>query len=150
MNLLELTITPEVNEGVLNPNKATGNLILKIDTTSVRSQMAEEMDMPLFLLNMIVPKTLYVSDSFTMELIGDEWQFSGNGIGVNGKTSQQSKILLNLLIDFIFPAEDEMTIEKLEDSFGNVVIYGASLIGSAEFTNSIYSTNQNGVIITLK
>lgn len=149
-SMLEVIISPTVENGVLNPNSAKMEFSVKIDTTSVRSQMANEMEMPLFLLNMIVPKTLYINVNFNLEIQEDNWVYSNSSIGVNGRTSKQSEILLNLLIDFIFPEENQMTLEKLNEEFGNVVLKGLELLGNVQFSNSIYSTNQNGVVLNFK
>lgn len=149
-SMLEVIITPMVESGVLNPNSAKMEFSIKIDTSSVRSQMANEMEMPLFLLNMIVPKTLYINVNFSLEISENNWVYSNSSIGVNGRTSKQSEILLNLLIDFIFPVENNMTLEKLNEEFGGVVLKGLELLGNVQFTNSIYSTNQNGVVLTFK
>lgn len=149
-SMLEVIITPMVENGVLNPNSAKMEFSIKIDTSSVRSQMANEMEMPLFLLNMIVPKTLYINVNFSLEISENNWVYSNSSIGVNGRTSKQSEILLNLLIDFIFPVENNMTLEKLNEEFGGVVLKGLELLGNVQFTNSIYSTNQNGVVLTFK
>ena len=51
MNLLELSITPQTLEGDIDTQNAHIKFVLKIDTTEVRSQMAKEMDIPIFLLN---------------------------------------------------------------------------------------------------
>lgn len=149
--MLEVIITPDVIIGEeVDPNSAHMEFTVKIDTSSVRTQMANEMEMPLFLLNMIVPKTLYISVEFDLSINEGEWVYTNSSIGVNGRTSKQSEILLNLLIDFIFPPEDQMTLERLNEEFGGVIINGLELLGNVQFTNSIYSTSQNGVILTFK
>ena len=150
MSLLELIITPEKIDGELNPNKADCKFTIKIDTSTIRTQIAEEMEMPLFLLNMIIPKTLYVSMNLIIQSVDGEWAVSNEEIGVNGRTAQQSEILLNLLIKFIFPPEDEMTLSKFEKSVGEVIVLGTDFIGDAQFTNKVYNANLNGVVITLK
>ncbi len=149
--MLEVIITPDVIIGEeVDLNSAHMEFTVKIDTSSVRTQMANEMEMPLFLLNMIVPKTLYISVEFDLSINEGEWVYTNSSIGVNGRTSKQSEILLNLLIDFIFPPEDQMTLERLNEEFGGVIINGLELLGNVQFTNSIYSTSQNGVILTFK
>ena len=150
MEMLELIITPEKIDGVLNKNKADVKFTIKIDTTSIRGQMAVEMGMPLFLLNMIVPKTLYLTNTVTLTNNDGEWSYVGGDIGINGKTTEKSKILLNLLISFIFPEEDEMTTEKLQENLGEVLIKSTDMLGSIEFSDNINSTNQNGVVLTTK
>ena len=150
MELKEIIITPDVNEEVLDPTSAKVELAIKIDTSSLKNQIADEMQTPLFLLNMIIPKTLYINVNFNLKAVGENWEYTNSSIRINGKRSDQSEILLNLLINFIFPAEDEMTIDKLNTEFGSVLIEGLDLLGNVKFSNEIYSTKQNGVVITFK
>ena len=150
MQLLEIIIKPKETDGVLDPNSATIELAIKIDTTSLKAQIAEEMQTPLFLLNMIIPKTMYINVNFDLTANGENWEYTNSAIRINGKKTSQSQILLNLLIKFIFPAEDEMTIAKLNTEFGSVLIEGVDLLGNIQFSNEIYSTKQNGVVITFK
>ncbi|MBQ7452695.1 MAG: hypothetical protein IJS68_00300 [Clostridia bacterium] len=150
MELLEVIIKPKIENGELNPNSAKMEFMLKLNTTGIKTQMADEMQMPLFLLNMIIPKTLYIEVNFNLDISGEQWQYSNSTIGVNGRTSTQSEILLNLLINFIFPAEDNMNLDGLNTEFGKIVLEGINLLGDIKFTNEIYATKQNGVIITFK
>lgn len=147
MRLLELIITPQKNNGELDHKKANCQFTIKIDTSAIKIQIAEEMEMPIFLLNMIVPKTMYVTTTITLEANDEgEWAFESKGTGVNGRTAKQSEILLNLLIKFIFPPEDEMTLSKFNNSIGEVIIEGTKAIGNAEFTNNVYNS-LNGIIV---
>ncbi|MBQ7579024.1 MAG: hypothetical protein IJT25_00625 [Clostridia bacterium] len=150
MELLEIIITPFKIVNNIDPNSAKIELAIKIDTTSLKNQIADEMQTPLFLLNMIIPKTLYINLNFDLTANGENWEYTNSSIRINGKTSQQSEILMNLLIKFIFPEEDEMTMDKLNTELGGVLIEGVDLLGSIRFSNEIYSTKQNGVVITLK
>ncbi|MBQ8468189.1 MAG: hypothetical protein IJ542_00335 [Clostridia bacterium] len=142
MNLPELSITPYVNEDqTVDKTHAHIKAILKIDTSEVRSQMSSEMNIPLFLLNMIFPKEFYITCVYDVEIdnSGEDsvWTTSNGSVAVNGSTAEQSKILLNLLISFIFNEEDNMTIPKLLDNFGGILERGTDLFGKIEFTNSI-------------
>jgi len=150
MSLREIIILPTIVDEVLDPTSAKVELSIKIDTTSLKNQIADEMQTPLFLLNMIIPKTLYINVNFNLHANEDAWEYTNSSIRINGKRSDQSEILLNLLIKFIFPPEDNMTTEKLNAEFGSVLIEGMDLLGDIRFSNEIYSTKQNGVIITFK
>ena len=150
MELLEVIINPKIENGVLDPNSAKMEFMLKINTTGIKTQMADEMQMPLFLLNMIIPKTLYIEVNFDLNITGEGWQYTNSTIGINGRTSEQSTILLNLLIKFIFPAEDNMDLDGLNNEFGKIVLEGIELLGDIKFTNNIYATRQNGVVLTFK
>lgn len=152
MQCREVIITPLVENGILNKNACKLSMVIKLDTDSVRSQMATYMDVPIFLLNMIVPETIYISTSLNISIDANgDWKYTGGTIAINNRTSTQSEILLNLLISFIFPPEDKMDAGKLLGTFGNIIESGLKYIGTIEFTNNIVlenGTKSNGVIIT--
>jgi len=152
MNLLELTISPEEQEdGTFSKTNAHIKAIIKIDTTEVRSQMASEMDIPLFLLNMIFPKEFYVTCNYDVEIDNSAetavWTTSNGTLAVNGSTEKQSEILLNLIISFIFSADDQMTIPKLVENFGDIVEQCTELFGKVEFATNIVTSvkEHNGI-----
>lgn len=143
INILELTITPEEVDGVLQSDSANIHAIIKFDTSDVRAQMANEMGTSDFVLDMIIPKTIYISLDYHLEISDNEWLYSDGHIGVNGRTAEQSEILMNLLISFVFPAEDQMDLEKLTHEFGNILQSGLDLIGKTEY-------KENGIIVTIE
>lgn len=154
INILELIITPNIveydgnAEPIYDTNSANVSFTCKVDTSSVRNQMASHMDTPLFLLNMIVPKTLYIQVDYNMQKdIEGEWHSEKGNIGINGRTAEDSEILLNLLIEFIFPVEDEMTIDKLCETFGNIIIQGIEIFGEVDIKANINETGQSGVVL---
>lgn len=155
IDILEFIISPVLvgqagGKNVYSTTEAEIELTFKFDTSAVRNQMAKEMDTPLFLLDMIVPETLYITTNYTLKLNAEEeWEIYGT-IGVNGRDAEDSEILMNLLIGFIFPAEDEMTLEKLTTSCGEILLQGISLLGDLRFTTNIDSKGLNGVTITMK
>jgi len=66
MNVLELIISPEkMVDGSGNvtyaTDKANVSFTFKVNTQAIRSQIASEMQTPIFLLNMIMPETLYIT-----------------------------------------------------------------------------------------
>ena len=127
------------------------SLTIKLDTTNALSKMSAEMDVPLFLLIMIMPKHLYISCNYDIEILSDGTYAGKNAtLGINGRTPEQSEILLNMLISFIFSKEDEMTIEKLADEFGNVVNSGLKILGEVEFcAKDVAGVVQNGILVKL-
>lgn len=156
INLLEIIISPEVlsddGEGnvVYSEDSAKISFTSKIDTSAVRKQMAKAMDTPLFLLNMIVPETLYVSGDYNMFKTEDgSWDISEGYIRMNGRSKKDSQILLDLLVDFIFPEEDKMTVDKLSDEFGNIIILGLDVFGDVRVKANINESKTNGIIFTL-
>lgn len=150
MNLLELSITPKETDGVIDTKNAHIQFILKVNTTEVRSQMAKEMDIPIFLLNMIFPENLYLTANYNVNIdnSGDKsvWQTSDGTLSVNDSNDKQSEILLDLLISFIFNKDDQMTISKLVENFGHILDQGVELFGEIEFANKLgFLKDQNGI-----
>lgn len=150
MNLLELSITPQTLEGDIDTQNAHIKFVLKIDTTEVRSQMAKEMDIPIFLLNMIFPESLYLTANYNVNIDNDGdknvWTTSEGTLSVNGSNDKQSEILLELLISFIFNKEDNMTISKFVENLGHILDQGVELFGEIEFANGLgIMKDQNGI-----
>lgn len=150
INLLELSITPQTLDDGIDTANAHIKFVLKANTTEVRSQMANEMNIPIFLLNMIVPETLYLTANYDVSIdnSGEKsvWQTSNGTLSVNGSNDKQSEILLDLLISFIFNKEDEMSIPKLVENFGHILDQGVELLGEIEFANGLgMLKDQNGI-----
>ncbi len=153
ISVLELTITPDedsVVDGLYT--KANISSIMKINTVDICEQIAKEMDTPKFLLNMIIPDDLYFSISYDIDLNEtdeDESRKITNGhISINGRKEKQSRILINLLIDFIFPDSEEMNKDKFTHELGDVIISGIEVIGDFKFASGVgTSKGQNGVVV---
>ena len=159
ISILELVITPDeesLEEGYYT--KANISAIMKINTVDICKQIAKEMDTPVFLLNMIIPDNLYFSISYDIDLKenseeleeteeGKKAEVSGH-IQINGRTEKQSKILINLLIDFIFPDKEEMNIDKFTTELGDVIVSGIDVLGDFKFADKIgTSKKQNGIVV---
>lgn len=154
INILELIITPtEFTDNEDNvyydTDSANVSFTFKLDTSSVRTQMAHTMDIPTFFLDMIVPKTMYITINYNL-FIDDYgvWQVGEGSIAVNGRTAKDSEILLNLLIEFIFPEEDQMTIDKFSIEFGNILIKGMDMLGQIRIKANVQASS-NGVVLTI-
>ena len=109
------------------------------------------METPVFLLNMIIPDTLYFSVSYDIDLSKAENERVSDGtISINGRTAAQSKILIDLLVDFIFPEEDKMDLNKFTDTFGNIVLEGIDILGEFKFIDNIEKNGVmfNGLLVT--
>lgn len=145
MSILELIITPE--EG--SETKANISFLTKIETIDIREQIAAQMDTPLFLLNMIIPDVLYFSVSYDIDLEKSEAERVSNGsIAINGRSAKQSKILIDLLVDFIFPAEEGMDLNKFTSTFGNIILEGIDVFGSFKFVSNIGTNSlQDGIVV---
>ena len=156
INLLEIIIDPIVvgkdinGANIYATDKAKVSFTCKIDTSAVRTQMAKAMDTPLFLLNMIIPETLYITVDYNMEKnwLG-EWESDDGYMAVNGRTSKDSKILLDLLVDFVFPEEDEMTVDILRSEFKNIIMIGLDVFGDVSVYVDNDSTLSKGIKLTV-
>lgn len=138
-------------DGSRHSNSAKVSLTVKVDTTKAQKHMAKQMDVPIFLLNLIMPDVLYMTTAYNVTIDSEGKYVTTNTlITVNGRNKKQSEILLNLLIAFIFPEEDEMTVEKLGETFADITNSGLSILGDVRFTNSGSGlTQSNGITIAL-
>ncbi len=150
ISILEIILTIDEKSKVDDHyEKANISFITKINTIDIREQIAEHMDTPLFLLNMIVPDNLYLSVSYDIDLTKAETERVSNAtIAINGRTAKQSKILMNLLIDFIFPEEDDMDLEKFTTTFGDIILQGIDVFGEFKFVKNIGKRGtQSGIYV---
>ena len=160
ISVLELTITPiesSLEDGLYT--KAHISSIMKINTSDICEQIAKEMDTPKFLLNMIIPEQLYFSISYDIDLNEENEEsqededvkssVNANGtIAINGRNEKQSRILINLLIDFIFPDSEEMNKDKFTSELGDIIVNGIEILGDFKFANGLgTSKTQNGVVV---
>lgn len=154
ITVLEFIVNPKTVQNGENftysNNSADISSTFKIDTSLVREQMAKAMDTPLFLLNMIIPKTIYITVDYSISLGEDgNWKIDEKEMGINGRTAKQSDILIDLMISFIFPPEDEMTKDKMIEACGQVLLSGIEFLGDLSFEYNIDGTGTNGVVITM-
>ena len=153
ISVLEIIITPD--EESLDGEfytKAHVSSIMKINTEDICEQIAEQMDTPLFLLNMIIPETLYFEVAYDIDLNQQAEESSivdaSGSIAINGRSEKQSEILINLLIDFIFPENEEMDIDKFTNELGNVIVSGIETLGDFKFADNIGTQKkQSGVLV---
>lgn len=135
LTLLDLVVTPD--EATFNKEdntytKANVNFIIKVDTTNLREQIAEQMATPIYLLKMIIPDTLYFQVSYDIDLEKEDSRTNGS-IAINGRSAEKSETLINLLIGFIFNPEDEMNLDKFTEEIGNVALQGIDSLGDFKF-----------------
>lgn len=150
ISIMEIIIEPnnESKDGDYY-SRATATMIAKLDTTDIREQIAEHMQTPLFLLNMIIPDNLYFEVHYDIDLAkAKEERVSNATIAINGRTAEQSEILMNLLIDFIFPKKDNMDLEKFTTDFGQIILQGIDFFGDFKFVkNAGKNRNQPGIYV---
>lgn len=156
MEVKELSITPDVlieDEDSDNLySSAQIKVIIKINLEKATKQMSENLDVPLFLLNMIMPQNVYVTSIFNLTLDKDNnWQKSDSSLSINGKTPKQSEVLLNLLISFIYSSDENMTISNLSDQIADLTCKCFGLVGDVTFVDKIEvgSAALNGVRVPL-
>ena len=156
INILEIIITPNIKayngdgDPIYDTDSANILFTCKVNTSAVREQMAKAMDTPLFLLNMIVPETLYITVDYDMEKNADgDWKISKGDMAVNGRTTKDSKILLDLLVEFMVPEEEKMTVDKLAEDFGNIVILGLDIFGDVQILGNINGEGSSGVVFKI-
>ena len=133
-------------------NEAHVSFTIKLDTQVAQSTMAKKMDVPFFLLNLIMPDFLYMTTSYDVKIQEDgSYKISNAEIGVNGRTPKQSEILLNILLTFIFSAEDEMTIAKLGETFGAALNDGMNILGNIRFCETkLAGEKVKGIMVSVK
>lgn len=132
---------------------ATLSVTIKIDTESARKQISENLDMPLFLIDWIIPDTMYVTSTIDTFINKETMlrEYKNASLSINSKTTKQSEILLKLLISFIFP-DESFTIESFANQLAAIAIDGINVLGELKFAtlNSTNSTKTSGVVVTIK
>ena len=154
MELKQIIITPDSNSSIDNPNRtnpdtdpnsqetkiiSTSNnahfiTTIKLDTISARQQISTNLNMPMFLVDWIIPDIMYVTIEMDTKLNEDTGEriYTNAKLSINSKTPKQSEVLLNLLISFIFP-EGTYTIDSLANELGTLTIEGINILGKMEF-----------------
>lgn len=148
LTLLDLVVTPDETSFYEENNtytKAQISFIIKVDTTNLREQIAEQMDTPIYLLKMIIPDTIYFEVNYVFDLQDNFSSDRTNGtIAINGRSAEKSENLINILIGFIFNEEDEMDLNKFTSELGSVALQGIDLLGNFKFTKI---GNNYGIIV---
>lgn len=111
-------------------------LTLKLDTESARKQISTNLNMPMFLVDWIIPDIIYVTCTMdtTIDKDTNSRVYENATLSINSKTAKQSEVLLNLLISFIFP-ENTFTIEEFANELGSLAIDGINMMGEMEFVS---------------
>lgn len=147
LSILEINIdlsNSQINNGIYNSAKIS--FIAKLDTAEMINQIEEQMETPKTLLKMIIPGTLYFSVNYEIDLNNEADERVSNGsIAINGRSEKESDILMNMLVDFIFPPDAEMNLHKFIVEFGNVLLEGIDELGDFKFK---IVDNRNGFMIS--
>ena len=152
LSILDLVLTLDEKSEIEDTNtftKANIDFIIKVDTTKIREQIAEQMKTPIYLLKMIIPDTMYFEVSYDIDLNKEEDRTNGV-IQINGRSAEKSETLINLLIGFIFNEEEEMDMQKFVNEIGNVALQGIDELGDFKFAKLGKQVgvvvNENGIV----
>lgn len=135
LTLLDLVLLPDeksFDEESETYSKANISFIIKVDTTNLREQIAEQMNTPIYLLKMIIPDTIYFEVKYDIDLNEQENKTNGS-IAINGRTAKKSENLINVLISFIFGENEQMDLEKFTAELGEVAIEAIDSLGDFSF-----------------
>lgn len=152
MNISVLDLVMTIDEDSLVAenglySKANIKLLVKIDTDDICSQIAVQMQTTEALLKIIIPSSLYFTVDYDIDLSKQDENRTTGTIAINGKTDKQSEVLINLLIEFIFPKNDNMTYDNFTKAIGDVVLSGIDELGSFYFDSNVDNLNKNGIIV---
>lgn len=148
MSIKQFIITPifETEEDT-STNSARLVVTIKIDTSTARTEISQNLQTPKFLIDWIIPSSIYLTGRFEIMNAGTKDQSIEHALlAINSKTPKQSEVLLKLLMEFIYPNQTDLTIESFTASLGDLVLTGLASIGKFEFTTEGKS---NGVKIFL-
>lgn len=149
-NQTDPTLDPDSQEKNIISTNTEANIVvtLKLDTESAKKQISTNLNMPMFLVDWIIPDKMYVTcqmdtriDQSTSKRVYEKASLS-----INSKTAKQSEVLLNLLISFIFP-EGTFTIETFANELCALSIDGINMLGEMEFATikATSSTTLSGI-----
>ena len=92
---------------------------------------------------------IYFEAEYELDLTKEESERVQEGVlEINSKSAKQSEIVIGLLIQFIFPESDEMTIEKFTADFGDIILQGIDFFGKFTFVDNLgVKGNQTGILV---
>ena len=146
LSVLDLVVTLNEKSKIDDTNtytKANIDFIIKVNTTKLREQIAEQMDTPIYLLKMIIPDVLYFEVSYDIDLEEEENRTNGV-IQINGRSPEKSEALINVLVGFIFDEKEEMNLTKFVNEIGDVALQGIDALGDFKFAKY---EKQAGIVI---
>ena len=146
LSVLDLVVTLDEKSEIEDTEtytKANIDFIIKVNTTKLREQIADQMDTPIYLLKMIIPDVLYFEVSYDIDLEQEEKRTNGV-IQINGRSPEKSEALINVLIGFIFDQKEEMDLSKFIDEIGSVALQGIDALGDFKFAKY---EKQVGIVI---
>ena len=151
IDILELSINPQTTEVNVETNIANIDIITKLNTKAIRSQMAKNLDTPPFLIDWLIPDIMYLKFTFDVKINSDgDYEYNNCALSVNAKTAEQSEVLLNLLISFIYPEEQNVTIEVLSNEFCTLATSCINILGDYSYIKTNLSTSiKNGIYLVL-
>ena len=151
IDILELSINPQNTEVNVDTNTANIDLITKLNTKAIRSQIAKNLDTPPFLIDWLIPDIMYLKFTFDVQINSfGIYEYNNCALSVNAKTAEQSEVLLNLLISFIYPEEQNVTIEVLSNEFCTLATKCINILGDYSYIKvNLGTSTKNGINLTL-
>ena len=151
MEVKQVVISPLDDKNELTKTDAKLLTTIKLDTLSARKQISENLEVPQFLIDFIIPDTIYMTASFDTFVDESGKRTYDNGtLAINSKTAKQSEVIMNLLLSFIYSSEETLSIEELTHQIGMLIIDGLDVLGQFEFVEIDEKSNKtNGVKIYL-
>lgn len=134
MEVKQVVISPLDDKNELTKTDAKLLTTIKLDTLSARKQISENLEVPQFLIDFIIPDTIYMTASFDTFVDESGKRTYNNGtLAINSKTAKQSEVIMNLLLSFIYSSEETLSIEELTHQIGMLIIDGLDVLGQFEF-----------------
>ena len=126
------------------------SMTIKLDTSSAKSQIADNLKISPFLIDLVIPNEMYLTASVEIEKDFQNNIFYKNAtLAVNNKTPKQSELLLNLLIRFIYPEDQIVSIENLSNYIGQLATVGIKVLGDSSFVYNDKDSTKCDVKINL-
>ena len=132
IEIIDFVITPlngSFDENTNSYTKLNLNFDIKVETVDLKKQISIQMQTPDALIKIIIPDELYFSLDYEVDLTSGNIEQKNNKISINGKSIEDSETLINLLIEFIYPKEDEMNLEKFSKEIGNIPLIALDFLG---------------------
>ena len=122
-------------------------VLMKVDTSKLRSQIASNMETTEALLKIIITHQLFFEINFNVSVSGDDFEINDVTLLVNGKNNERSERLMNLLIRFIYPEDSDVTSESFANLLSDFSVETIGKVGDFAFLKtSDEDDNENAII----
>lgn len=132
INVVDFVITPleESFDEISNSFKKLNiNFDIKVKTIDLKKQISNQMQTPESLIKIIIPDELIFSVNYEIDFNAENFEQKNNVISINGKSKDDSETLINLLIEFIYPKEDEMNLDNFSKEISKIPLLTLEFLG---------------------